>query len=157
MPNAITIPDIPILYVNTTQAVILTTDGEIKITNHENAKQLLNNKPVLTCHAPYVRTRLNAPDLLAYDLLELFAFVHPAKFCIPTPTGLARAINITPHNSLDDIPMMMMESTKALLSDLKQDPWKAKADPLKIAGVMGQQGNGWNWTPFVSQTTNGIC
>jgi len=145
----ISIPDIPIVYANTTQAVILTTDGEIKITNHENAKQLIHNKPVLTCHAPYVRSRLNFDDLIAYDLLELFAFVHPAKFCIPTPVGLAKAINTTVETSLDDIPLMMMECAKALLFDLRQDPWKAKADPLKIAGVMGGQGDGWNWTPFV--------
>ncbi len=146
---SIAIPDIPIIYANTTQAVILTTDGEIKITNHEIAKQYINNKPVLTCHAPYMRSRLNIDTLIAFDLLELFAFVHPAKFCIPTPVGLARAIDIPANGNLDDIPMMMMECAKALLFDLKNDPWKAKADPLKIAGVMGQQGKGWNWTPFI--------
>ena len=36
-----------------------------------------------------------------------------------------------------------------MLSDLQHDSWRAKADPIKIANVMGQQGDGWNWTPFV--------
>jgi|GEM_PF-2818369 len=148
-PKSISIPDIPVVYANTTQAVILTTDGEIKIVNHETAKQLINKKPALTCHAPYVRSRLGFDDMLAFDLLELFAFVHPGKFCIPTPIGLAQSIDVSVETSLDDMPIMMMECAKALLSDLQNDPWRAKADPIKIANVMGQQGEGWNWTPFV--------
>ncbi|MEM7617796.1 MAG: ATP-dependent DNA helicase [Pseudomonadota bacterium] len=149
IPASIALPDIPVLYANTTQAVILTTDGEIKIINHETVKQLIYKKPVLTCHAPYVRSRLNCDDMLAFDLLELFAFVHPGKFCIPTPVGLAQSIDVNAETSLDDIPIMMMDCAKALLSDLQHDPWRAKADPIKIANVMGQQGDGWNWTPFV--------
>jgi len=94
-PKSISIPDIPVVYANTTQAVILTTDGEIKIVNHETAKQLINKKPALTCHAPYVRSRLGFDDMLAFDLLELFAFVHPGKFCIPTPIGLAQSIDVS--------------------------------------------------------------
>jgi ATP-dependent DNA helicase DinG len=38
----------------------------------------------LVCHAPAVAARLGLDDLRARDLLELFAFVRPARFCLPT-------------------------------------------------------------------------
>ena len=45
--------------------------------------------PLLMLGAPLVATRLGYPDLSGLDLLELFAFVHPAQFMVPTPKGLA--------------------------------------------------------------------
>jgi len=43
--------------------------------------------PLLLLNAPLVATRLGYPDLSGLDLLELFAFVHPARFVVPTPKG----------------------------------------------------------------------
>ena len=43
----------------------------------------------MLCHAPATARRLDIPPFPALDLLELFAFVHPARFCVPTPGGLA--------------------------------------------------------------------
>ncbi|MCB1580071.1 MAG: ATP-dependent DNA helicase [Rhodospirillales bacterium] len=45
--------------------------------------------------------------------------------------------------------MSLLDITRALLGDLRADPHKAKADPLEIARVMGLNGKGWAWTPFV--------
>ncbi|MBT8430862.1 MAG: hypothetical protein KJP27_00045, partial [Altererythrobacter sp.] len=45
--------------------------------------------PLLILNAPLVANRLGYPDLSGLDLLELYAFVHPARFCVPTPRGLA--------------------------------------------------------------------
>ena len=41
--------------------------------------------PLLMLNAPMVATRLGYPDLSGLDLLELFAFIHPARFMVPTP------------------------------------------------------------------------
>src|SRR3546814_10900897 len=38
--------------------------------------------------------RLGYPELSGLDLLELWAFVHPARFVVPTPKGFARALNL---------------------------------------------------------------
>jgi ATP-dependent DNA helicase DinG len=43
--------------------------------------------PLLMLGAPLVANRLGYPDLSGLDLLELFAFVHPARFMVPTPKG----------------------------------------------------------------------
>ena len=39
--------------------------------------------PVLLLNAPLVASRLGYPDLSGLDLLEAFAFIHPARFCVP--------------------------------------------------------------------------
>lgn len=145
----ITIPNIPAMYVNARQAFLLGTDGDIQTLTHEAAKRMVHQKPVLVCHAPYTCTRLGVDDLFAFDVLELFAFVHPATFTVPTPVGLAKAIGVTVPQTPEDYPFALMEITQALLSDLRQDKWRGRADPMKIARVMGQNGRGWLWTPFV--------
>ena len=43
--------------------------------------------PLIMLNAPLVGQRLGYPDLSGLDLLELFAFVHPARFVVPTPKG----------------------------------------------------------------------
>ena len=50
--------------------------------------------PVLLLNAPLVASRLGYPDLSGLDLLELYAFVNPARFMVPTPKGLAHALGL---------------------------------------------------------------
>lgn len=145
----VTLPDVPAMCVNARQASIMTTDGEIRVVDHTTAKQLIHKNPIIVCHTPYSCKQLGAEDILGFDVLELFAFVHPTKFCVPTPTGLAKALDLSPPSDFESLPMTLMECVQALLLDLRQDMWQAKANPLKISSVMGQQGKGWNWTPFI--------
>jgi ATP-dependent DNA helicase DinG len=88
--DSLILPDIPALAVNAVQACILTADGELKTVSHDQAQMLIHKQPALVCHAPYTRGRLGLEEFLAFDVLELFAFVHPVKFCVPTPHGIAR-------------------------------------------------------------------
>ncbi|MEZ5710216.1 MAG: ATP-dependent DNA helicase [Blastomonas sp.] len=50
--------------------------------------------PVILLNAPLMAQRLGYPELSGLDLLEMFAFVHPARFMVPTPMGLTKALNI---------------------------------------------------------------
>lgn len=143
------LPDVPVLWATTKKAFILTQDGELQTPPKHKAQQLLHKKPVLACHMPYTCKRLGAQDLFGFDILELFAFIHPGKFCVPTPAGLAKALGLPAPDTQDDYPFTLLECVKALLSDLSADPYKAKADPLQIASAMGQNGQGWSWTPFI--------
>ena len=43
--------------------------------------------PMILLGAPLVAQRLGYPELSGLDLLELFAFVHPARFAVPTASG----------------------------------------------------------------------
>ncbi len=154
-PESVKIPKIPALYVNAREAFILNTDGEVSRLSHAAAAKAIHGKGVMVCHAPYCCARLGVNALIAFDLLELFAFVHPATFAVPTPAGLAKALGLPVPKDAEDYPFTLMEAAAALLSDIRQDKWKGRADPLKIAGVMGQQGHGWRWTPYVFAALGG--
>uniref|UniRef100_UPI001575F5F5 hypothetical protein n=1 Tax=Sphingomonas bacterium TaxID=1895847 RepID=UPI001575F5F5 len=58
------------------------------------AIRLAADTPVILLNAALVGQRLGHPELSGLDLLELFAFVHPARFAVPTPAGLARAVDL---------------------------------------------------------------
>src|SRR5215470_15934053 len=63
--------------------------------------------PLLMLNAPLVATRLGYPDLSGLDLLELFAFIHPARFVVPTPKGLANALGLAEPAGDDGVPALL--------------------------------------------------
>ena len=79
--------------------------------------------PHLLLNAPLVATRLGYPDLSGLDLLELFAFVHPARFVVPTPKGLAHALDIPDPASDDAVPALLQEAAGALLQRCEETDW----------------------------------
>jgi hypothetical protein len=117
----IALPDVPVIAVTARQAAWLSTDGEVEMLSHERAQMMAHKTPVMLCHAPYTCKRLGADDILGFDVLELFAFVHPATFCVPTPTGLARALGLSAPQSLEDMPITIMEAAQALLGELQRE------------------------------------
>ncbi len=149
MPESITLPDIPAIFANSNNAVILTTDGELLTLSHNKAASLIKNTSVMVCHAPYTKSRLGFEDFYSFDVLELFAFVHPTRFCVPTPVGLCQALNCDSPNDFEDYPFALMDITRTLLMDLQNDSYKDKADPIKIANIMGLKGKGWPWVHFI--------
>lgn len=148
-PFSIALPDIPALFVNARHAHLLTPDGEMKTCSHEQAQMLVHKKHVLVCHAPFTRARLGLDEFYPYDVLELFAFTHPVKFTVPTPVGLCHALGISAPSDPEDTPLALMEIARVLLSDLQRDPYTKEAPAKAIAEVMGLQGKGWPWAPFV--------
>lgn len=128
---------------------MLTDEGELQTLSHTDAQPLIHNKNVLVCHAPYTKNRLGFDEFYCFDVLELFAFVHPAKFCVPTPVGLAHTLGLSVPETFEDSPIVLIEITRALLTDLQKDTLSDKANPLKIAAIMGRKGKGWPWASFI--------
>lgn len=147
------LPDIPVLAVSLRAACVLTRDGELQTLTPQKARLVLHKQAVLVCHAPFTRGRLGLEEFTAFDVLELFTFIHPAKSCVPTIAGLCAALGLPVPESGEDQAMALMDIARALLEDIRNDPLKAKADPLAIAGAMGMQralqGGGWPWTPYI--------
>lgn len=79
--------------------------------------------PLLLLNAPLVATRLGYPDLSGLDLLELFAFVHPARFVVPTPKGLAHALGLPEPPSDDAVPALLQDAAGALLARCESGDW----------------------------------
>ncbi|MGH1457007.1 MAG: ATP-dependent DNA helicase [Alphaproteobacteria bacterium] len=149
MPERIALPDIPAMFVNAREAIIMTDEGELITLPHRDAPEMIGNKSVMVCHAPYTKKRLGFEAFYGFDVLELFAFTHPTRFCVPTPHGLAAALHLPAPSDFEDYPLTLMNIAKTLLKDLQRDVLKDKADAKNIAGVMGLRGKGWNWTPFI--------
>ncbi|WP_432200756.1 ATP-dependent DNA helicase [Erythrobacter sp. W53] len=79
--------------------------------------------PLLILNAPLVANRLGYPDLSGLDLLELFAFVHPARFCVPTAKGLAEALSLDEPDSDDAVPAMLQRAGAALIAMCQSPDW----------------------------------
>ncbi len=79
--------------------------------------------PVLMLNAPLVASRLGYPDLSGLDLLEAFAFVHPARFCVPTPRGLAEALGLPQPENDAAVPELLQRAAGALIAACKNPEW----------------------------------
>jgi ATP-dependent DNA helicase DinG len=79
--------------------------------------------PVLMLNAPLVASRLGYPDLSGLDLLEAFAFVHPARFCVPTPRGLAEALGLPPPADDAAVPELLQQAAGALAEMCRAPEW----------------------------------
>ncbi len=79
--------------------------------------------PVLLINAPLVASRLGYPDLSGLDLLEAFAFIHPARFCVPTPRGLAEALGLPVPAGDEDVPELLQRATGALVAACRDPEW----------------------------------
>jgi ATP-dependent DNA helicase DinG len=79
--------------------------------------------PLLMLNAPLVATRLGYPDLSGLDLLELFAFIHPARFMVPTPKGLAHALGLDEPEGDEGIPALLQQAAAVLLARCEGEDW----------------------------------
>ena len=80
-----------VLYPLVKTAFIITHDGEIEEMDLADAALIAQSKAMLVCHAKWTKSRLGIEIDHAFDVMTLFAFMRPARFCLPTPTGLASA------------------------------------------------------------------
>lgn len=102
-------------------------DGETGAVSKGEAIMAAADTPVLLINAPLVANRLGYPDLSGLDLLELFAFVHPARFCVPTPRGLAQALEIEEPEGDDGVPDFLQRAAGALVEACEDPEWFERA------------------------------
>jgi ATP-dependent DNA helicase DinG len=104
--------------------------------------------PVIMLNAPLVGQRLGYPDLSGLDLLELFAFVHPARFAVPTPKGLAHALGLQPPESDAEAAPFLIEAAATLLRTLETD-WPEREGAWATAQSLYRLR--WTWAPVVAE------
>lgn len=104
--------------------------------------------PLLLLNAPLVATRLGYPDLSGLDLLELYAFVHPAKFVVPTPKGLAHALNLPEPQGDDGVPAMLQQAAEALLATCEQSDWSEREGAWSALQNLTRLR--WTWAPLLA-------
>ena len=125
-------------------ALMLDAEGEIDELTAADARRRWEAGPApLVCHAPSLRRRIGARDAPAFDVLELWAFVRPAEFCVPTPRGLAQALGIVVPHDLADQALAVRRAAQMLLDDLRGLTDDERADAAAVAAAMTK--GGWAW------------
>src|SRR5690606_26158172 len=114
---------LPVLHASHAGTWLRSADGATRAIGKGEAIMAAADTPHLLLNAPLVATRLGYPDLSGLDLLELYAFVHPAKFVVPTAKGLAHALGMAEPASDDAIPALLQEAAGALLLRCEQSDW----------------------------------
>jgi ATP-dependent DNA helicase DinG len=138
------VPHAPVLVAGFREVLWLHPDGEIEALAPADARSRVECETPMLCHGPATARRLDMPGFPALDLLELFAFVYPARFCVPTPHGLAEVLGLPPPRSSPEACVTLATVARALLEKLAEE-----VDPQvrAIAEVMDK--GGWLWGPAV--------
>ena len=147
----IRLPMSPALIAGARQATWLSADGEVETLDPAAAaRRLQGGPPPFVCHAAAVARKLGAQPFPALDLLELYAFVHPARFALPTPLGLADALGLALPGTAETEAESLIATARALLGDLAH---LAAKSPDRAALAAGQAQimalAGWSWGPSV--------
>ncbi len=104
--------------------------------------------PLLLLNAPLVASRLGYPDLSGLDLLELFAFVHPARFVVPTAKGLAHALDLPEPAGDDSVPLLLQQAAEALLATCQDPHWQEREGAWN--GLQNLVRLRWAWAPLLT-------
>ena len=120
-PAAVAMPQAPVLVAGFREVVWVSAEGEIEALAPAEAIRRVQIDPPILCHAVATARRLDTPVFSALDLLELFAFVYPARFCVPTPRGLAEALGLPLPGAPSEACATLAAATRALLEALGQE------------------------------------
>src|SRR6266852_7491927 len=143
-PPRVLVPQAPVLVAGHREVLWLSPDGEIEVLTPAEARSRVERETPMLCHARATARRLDLQEFAALDLLELFAFVHPAKFCVPTPRGLAEALGLSLPGRPAEACVTLATAARALLQELGGD---IDAETRAVAEAMDR--GGWLWAPAV--------
>jgi ATP-dependent DNA helicase DinG len=98
-------------------------------------------EPPLLVHAVAAAALLNVERFACFDLLDLFAFVRPAQFCLPTPAGLGAVLGLPAPKDRADEAVLLQQSAAHLLREAAG----LGRDAAEIIRAMARAG--WAWGP----------
>jgi ATP-dependent DNA helicase DinG len=142
-PPQIRLPNAPVLIADHRGAAMLSTDGELIALDKAQAVRQAQSSPPILCHAKATARYLQTQDFPAFDLLELFAFVRPAQFAVPTPRGLADAFVLPRPDTAEEAAETLLSIAQTLLGEL------LNAEPRVYTLAWGMARAGWAWGPAV--------
>jgi ATP-dependent DNA helicase DinG len=123
--------------------------GESRAVGRGEAIAIATDTPVILLNAPLVAARLGYPELSGLDLLELFAFVHPARFAVPTAKGLARAIGLAPPTEDAESAGFLLRAAETLLARMEEPDWHEREGAWTSAQSLGRLR--WPWVAAVAR------
>ena len=127
---------------------LATPGGEVRALGRGEAIARAAETPTIMLNAPLVGQRLGYPDLSGLDLLELFAFVHPARFAVPTPRGLAGALGLAAPADDGEAAPFLLAAAETLLATLESD-WPEREGAWASAQALWRMH--WSWAAAIAQ------
>src|SRR3954447_25548349 len=144
-------PAIPIPALHATHAGIwlASGDGDVREASRGEAIARAAETPHILLNAPLVRQRLGYPDLSGLDLLELFAFVHPARFAVPTVAGLSRTLGLEHPAGEADAAAALRTIADRLLMVFDDPQWREREGAWSSNATLHRLG--WGWAPLIGE------
>ena len=139
----------PALYATHGGIWLARADGSVRGVSRGEAIGLAAETPTILLNAPVTATRLGYGELSGLDLLELYAFVHPACFAVPTPAGLARALDLPPPEDDAAAARFLLAAAAALLDRIEAPDWREREGAWSGAQALARLR--WPWAAAVAQ------
>jgi ATP-dependent DNA helicase DinG len=142
---------LPLPALHATHAGIWIADpsGDVREATRGEAIARAAETPHIILNAPLVGQRLGYAELSGLDLLELFAFIHPARFAVPTPAGFARAAGIAPPENEAQAACVFQQVAASLLERLGDPDWPEREGAWTANASL--QRIGWSWAPLIAR------
>ena len=105
--------------------------------------------PHILLGAPLTGDRLGYPDLSGLDLLELFAFHYPARFAVPTPAGIAAALDLDAPKVEADVAAFLPHAAAAMLASLDDPDWPEREGAWHGLQALARQR--WPWASLIQR------
>jgi ATP-dependent DNA helicase DinG len=122
-------------------------DGEVREASRGEAIARAAETPHIILNAPLIGQRLGYPELSGLDLLELFAFIHPARFAVPTVAGLSRALELEPPAGEAEAAAALPVIAQGLLAVLADPRWREREGAWTSNATLHRVG--WGWAPLI--------
>jgi len=122
-------------------------DGELREATRGEAIARAAETPHIILNAPLVGQRLGYPELSGLDLLELFAFIHPARFAVPTVAGLSRTLGVKAPASEAEGATTLQQIAAQLLGVLDEADWREREGAWTANATLHRLG--WGWAPLI--------
>ncbi|HEX6071829.1 MAG TPA: ATP-dependent DNA helicase, partial [Sphingomicrobium sp.] len=142
------LPNLPALHATHAGIWLANGDGEVREASRGEAIARAAETPHIILNAPLVGQRLGYPELSGLDLLELFAFVHPARFAVPTAAGLSRALGLEPPVSEPGSAVSLKRIGERLLGTLADPEWREREGAWTSNATLHRLG--WGWASLVA-------
>ena len=119
--------------------------GEVEWLAADEAKKRLRSTPAMFCHRGMLATAIGmeARAVTGLDVLELYAFVRPTRFAVPSVAGLLDVLGLPKQAQAEDQVRHVASIAQTLLKELAELPATSKQHRAGFAQMMMQGGWGW--------------
>ena len=148
--TTVTIPELhaaSVFYPAGTRLIWISEAGEIATIDRQTAAARLARNVPIVCHRRWSEARAGHEIATCLDVMELYAFIRPARFCLPTPRGLAAQLALPRPAGGEDMAALLPRAAYTLLDEMAAAPEAQRHEAGAIATMMAAAG--WPWGPII--------